>query len=299
MAKKTLTKEALIKLRLINDESVAKILSRYNNEPAVFLQQAPSDKDRGWDDEKQYPRIEFNLSSAYAPEREQSGSLTIDIVCSQLGPTPEEIEPIVRQSLTGVFYFPEEGYPINLIWKNTVGFTDSHDEAGNTMRYGLSLTFDVNMFPSMQVAEPDPVAALNNFFDKMMPDIVVIGVHNEVGYVVPTREKPVVWVRRISTSMDRETYACEWLVSRLAIHVFAPKIIDRQQWIDQIQRFIDLKGEVTMLDGSPMLVESDDWNFAADEINGQLQISFSYGRLKKVFYVETLGHVKQEVIENE
>lgn len=299
MTKKALTKEALIKLKLINDESIAKALGRYNKEPAVFLQQAPPDKDNGWDKERQYPRIEFNLSTAYAPEREQSGSLSIDIVCSQIGPTPEEIEPLVRQSLTGVFYFPEEGYPINLIWKNTVAFNDNHDEAIGTMRYGLSLTFDVNTFPSMQIAEPDPVAALNNFLDTAMPDIVVIGIHNEVGYVIPSREKPVVWVRRISTSMDRETYACEWLVSRLAVHVFAPKIVDRQLWIDQIQRFIDLKGEVTMLDGSPMLVESDDWNFAADEINGQLQISFSYGRLKKVFYVETLGHVKQEVIENE
>lgn len=282
------TKEVLIRKKLLDCSDLTDMLSDYDGTPAVFLQQAPSDTDCGWNKERQYPRIEFNLSTMYAPEREQSGSLVIDVVCSQIGATPEDIEPIVRKALAGVFFVPNDGYPFNLTWKNTRSFTDNNEGHGNPLKYGVSLSFDVNDFPNMEVASPDPVGAVNNFLHLLDENIIVIGTQYEAGYIVPTRKNPVVWVRRISTRLNSESYACEWLDTTIAVHVFAPLIADRQIWVDEIMRAITYRGEIIMMDGSPMLVTDIDWDFMTDELNGQLRITFRHGRLRCNRYKEIL-----------
>ena len=84
---------------LTKNTEITDLLAKYADTPAIFNREAPAAIDENWNDgQTQYPRIIFGLDMQDDPEREISGTLTLDVYI-----TPdvflENIEPIVHKAV--------------------------------------------------------------------------------------------------------------------------------------------------------------------------------------------------------
>ena len=72
---------------------------------------------------------------------------------------------------------------------------------------------------------------------------------------------------------NRQTYALTWLDCTIALHVIAPTPEARSGWARYLADCLNMAGEVTMLDDSPMLIRDIAVNHAADYLTkGQISI---------------------------
>lgn len=280
------TLEALIRQRLMTTSEIKERLAAYDGEPAIFLQEAPDDKQDGWG-EAQYPRITFLMDTFSHPERDVMGSLSIDIACSETGCPPEDIEPHVRRALAGVFFTPDDGRTFSPKWRETQVFKATVGEQ-EALIIGMSLSFDVYEFPLMETSDPDPITAINCYAEEWDKQLTVIGKTELPGVYVPTRQNPAAWFHKASSSRDLETCSVVWMNAEIAVHFFAPALRARIEWLEQFSQSLALAGEVTMLDGSPMFIKGIKGNAGADETEGQIKLSVRYGILRKPKYAHTL-----------
>lgn len=280
------TLEALIRKRLSTNSSLKERLAAYHGEPAIFFQEAPDDTAEGWG-EAQYPRITFLMDTFADAEHGVTGGLSIDIACSEAGHAPEDIEPLVRESLAGVFFTPDDGRTFSAKWRGTDVFKTTVGEQ-EALILGMSVSFDVYEFPLMETSDPDPVAAINFYAQDWDKELVVIGRAELAEVFEPTRHSPAAYFRRVNPNIEKQTNTVVWLTADLVLHLFAPTLRDRKEWLEQFAQSLALDGEVTMLDGSPMFIRSLKGDTKADEVTGQLTISVRYGLLRKPKYAHTM-----------
>lgn len=273
--------EALIKKALASDPVIAPMLATWNNEPAVFYQTAPSDKDRGWS-RIQYPRVDYNVDWTYNPERKNDGACQINVWCLNNGTTayPEDIGDAIRESLRDLFITGGDGELYALEWQRTDAF-----EAGGQnepLTIGVTLSFDILAFPAQQTIQPDPVSGLNAYIKAIAPDALVAGVDALPELCRPTEDRPIVYCRLAGdSSAMRNSYAVAWMDANLAVHIFAPHPSMRLMTARWITNRIALDGECKLGDGSPMLIERVAINTAANPLRqGQLTITGRYGVLR-------------------
>ena len=65
----------LVYNRLASDETLQKMLAKYDGQPAIFNTEFPSDQQEGWDGKTQYPRIEYQFNMQVDTQRASSGML--------------------------------------------------------------------------------------------------------------------------------------------------------------------------------------------------------------------------------
>ena len=118
------TIEALIRKRLLSRTELSEKLAVFGGMRAIFFQEAPDDKDESWGD-AQYPRIVFSTDTFADPARDRRKVMFVDIICSTTGTVPEEIEPLVREALTGVFFTPDVGETFSAKWRETQVFKEA------------------------------------------------------------------------------------------------------------------------------------------------------------------------------
>lgn len=276
------TVEELVRRRLTETAELTQRLAVYGRDSAVFLQLAPDDIDKGWKNKvSQYPRIEINLDTATEASREKRGQLIVDAICSTTGTPPEELEPIIRQSLSGVIFSPTKKNPFVLKWLNSKVFDIPASER-KALLVGVTITFELNEFPKQETSEPDPVAALNNYMQENEPAVAVIGCSILPEIFQPGKYSPAVWVRVQSNAIDRVTNTVTWRNVALLMHVFAPTTEDKLEWVADISQGLAVAAEVVMQDGAPMLVNNISSTANADELDGQLVINCTYGTLRRV-----------------
>lgn len=280
------TTEMLIRKRLTTNEGIAARLARFDGEPAVFLQESPDDKAGGWE-VAQYPRITFVIDTFSHAERDIMGTLAVDVVCAETGTPPEEVEPFVRQALTGVFFTPNPGETFSLKWKETEVFKSIVGER-EALIIGMSIVFDIYAFPPTETSDPDPIAAINRFALDWDKRVTVIGKTELPEIYLPSRQNPAMYFRKANSAVDRQTNTVVWINADIAAHLFAPKLNDRAEWLEQFAQSLDLAGEVMLLDGSPMFVKNITENATADETTGQLKITVQYGLLRRPRYAHTM-----------
>ena len=215
------------------------------------------------------------------------GALAVDIICTEAGQPPEEIEPYVREALEGVFFTPKGETTFSPKWRNTQVFREQ-SAIDKSFNIGMTLNFDIYEFPLIETSDPDPIAAINFYAEEWDRDLSVIGRAELPEIFEPSRHNPVAYFRRVNTSVEKQTNTAVWLVGDLALHFFAPTLKDRAEWLEQFAQTLALAGEVTMLDGSPMFVRSIRGDAKADEVTGQLTIGVRYGLLRKPKYEHTL-----------
>ena len=272
-----MTLEDLLYNRLTSDEPLSAKLTTYGDKPAVFYQTAPDDTATGWDQRNQYPRIDYIIDYIKNPERKTSGVLTMNILCSSEGTTPEEIEPIARNLLCGVFFVPDKT-PYCVAWNRSDVF-DVKTEDG--LIIGITVTFDVYAFPQQETTDPDPVLAINHFIAQTFPEMTVIGHTRNVGQsFAPTSENPAVYWRVESLNTQRETNTVVWLDGVLRGHVFAYG--EETSWLRCIADPLALNGEVTMLDDSPMFIRKLTIDNTSDMLSmGQIKLDVRFGLLRR------------------
>lgn len=283
-----MTLEDVIYTRLTTSTELATLLARYNSIPAVFYQTAPDDSAAGWQQKKQYPRISYLVDYISNPERKTSGVMSLDILCTEEGASPEELEPIVRELLCGIFITPDEGPPYSLAWARSDAFDQAKTD-GTVI--GVTVTLDVYAFPAQSSTDPDPVLAMNHYIEHLIPDAVIIGGKKPTPQVfVPTKEAPTFYFRTESLQMERQTNFVSWLTGVIACHIFAGG--EEVTWLKYLTDLLALAGEVTMLDTSPMFLT----NLKADSTvsalaSGQLRLYVRFGLLRRPQYSHLLNNI--------
>lgn len=282
------TTEKLIRKKLFQNEFLTQKLARFIGLPAIFFQNAPDDKSSGWDD-MQYPRLVFVTDSADDSKRDYKKSLSVDIMCSAVNVMPEELEPHIKNALSGVFFTPEDGETFSAKWKSSQIFRDT---VNDVLVLGMTVSFDIYEYPLQETSNPDPIISICNYAESWDNQLTVIGMSELPGIFVPERNKPAVWFSRGNKSISRQTNTVVWMDDEIIVHFFAPKLQDRMEWLEQFSQCIALAGELIMPDKSPMFVKQIKGNTDGDEISGQITISVQYGLLRRPAYAHTMISTK-------
>ena len=189
--------------------------------------------------------------------------------------------------LEGVFFTPKGDTTFSPKWRNTQVFREQNvtDKSHNI---GMTLNFDIYAFPVLETNDPDPIAAINFYAQNWDKKLVVIGRDELPEIFEPKSHSPISYFRRLNTNIEKQTDTIVWLLGDIAMHLFAPTLRDRMEWLEQFAQSLSLAGEITMLDGSPMFVRNIRGDSRADEVTGQLTIGVRYGLLRKPQYAHTM-----------
>ena len=288
-----MTLEDRIYNRLTGSNNLQRELTSYDGKPAVFYLTAPDDKATGWKQKKQYPRIDYAVDLQRNPERKTSGVLTLNILCTDEGKPPEELEPIVRQLLCGVFLLPDNAPPFALSWARSDAF-DQQRSDGDGLITGITVSFDVYAFPTQTTSDPDPILAMHHYIEQNAPEAFVIGGRNTVAEeYTPTAKSPAFYFRLEQIQRQRETNTVAWMDAVIACHIFADG--EEIAWLKAITDALAVAGEVIMLDNSPMFITNIKADSTLDALTtGQLRIYCRFGILRQQTYHHPLLHANRE-----
>ena len=277
--------ENLIRKRLVENEELVKILAKFGEEPAIFYQKSPEDIQ--WQKQNQYPRVIFAIDKFANAERGTYGALTFEIVCSETSESPEEVEILIRGALEGIFFTPTAGETFSAKWRDTSLIQEQASDKENLI-FGALVNFDIYEYPAIKTSDPDPIAALNEYALNWYEKFFVIGESELPPFLEPTRERPAIYFSRKNFRSDKQRNSAVGIDGTIQVHLFAPTLKDRIEWLTEFFYSILLDGEVTLLDGWPMFITDLRQDFSADEIRGQISIEVNFGVMRKPDYAHTL-----------
>lgn len=278
--------ESLIRRRLTSDGHLCGLIARFGDEPAIFYAKAPADTDSP---EVGYPSIVLTADKFSDAVHGLAGLLTVEIITSQDTTPPEDIANLVRELLEGVFFKPLDGEIFCLKWQKTDIFQEPASER-MTLIIGAEMAFEIYEFPNVETSTPDPIEAINHWAAAVDPNIMLIGKYNFGDIFIPTRENPAVYFDVISEKSLVQQTAAVFLSTKIRVHVFAPDVTSRREWLTFLRQEILFKGHVMMDDGAPMRLQETELNFAANEIDGQLTLEFHYGLRRRMKYAHPLNY---------
>ena len=241
--------------RLSSSAELNRVLATYNGHSAVFYQQAPSSEDALWS-EAQYPRLDYIVDMQENPARNASGVAQINVWCDvEQGAAPEEIDSILKELLHATFAQTDD-YPYCFAWVRSDTFEVKTQGTETARTIGVTVIFDVMACPSHATMYPDPITALGAWTKSTLPDAIVVGLDEMQGWIVPTKEKPVVYWRLASMAVSRRHFAYVWLDAGVEGHVYARTAADRLYNLVRLNTAYALSAHITMEDGSPMFLRS-------------------------------------------
>lgn len=281
-----MTFEELVYKRFSSLEYFSEALAKYAGQPAVFYQNAPDDKQKGWNG-AQYPRIVYTIDMQADEERKSAGVMQVDLYCDEAVTMPEDIEPHIRECLKNLIVKPDGNSHYAFAWARTEMFVmeQKNVKQVNTRIIGATLRFDILEYSLQETTNPDPAKALSRWLKTMWPESLVIGEDKIETFYEPSDERPAFYVRVQSYKTNRTTYALAWKDSTLAVHIIAPDPESRNTWARYMADCLDVAGEVIMLDDSPMLLHEVSADTSADYLTkGQLSIKAEYAvaRIRRV-----------------
>ncbi len=276
---------------LKSQETLARMLTTYNDAPAVFNQEAPSDTDPMWRKGPQYSRIVFAEDLQGDPERTMGGTLVVDIMCQKNGEHfPEDIEPIVRELIDG-YFFANGTFTVSAQWKNSQYFTEPKDQV-----IGCTVAFELLAFPVLTTIQPDVIDRLNewssnreNLFvinhDKLPRDAWKPSGSEVAIYWRKMNEKPAGWIK--------DTYATIWRTASVRGHIFAETEAIAETIGRQLVTALYASKRL-MKDGEvPIMVNrNNSLNSGADALRtGQLTVEATYGIIIYESPKGTIDHI--------
>ena len=277
--------DGLLKDQVRNDAAMAGMLAKYKGIPAFFYQQSPMDTDTGWQ-KPTFPRADYNIDMRYDPERKAAGVMAIMAYStSESAAMPEDIEKRLIEVIDGTFYSHPGEATVCAIWQRSDAFNVEQpvNVGGNTSPqvFGVTVIFDLLAFPEQVTTDPDPVQGLNGFTKALFPAMAVIGFDPMPPVWKPGDANPAIYWRFDSTQANgKPTFAVNWYTGEFAAHVIAESITERNRWTKAIIEQIQIHGEVTLPDGSPMFALQLKIRHNADPLrDGQLVFTGKYGVL--------------------
>lgn len=268
----------LILKRLKTNPTLAELVGE-----RIFNQKAPYDVDTA----QNYPMVILNAERLTNALHGVSGALTAEIICSQQTIAPEVIERLVRQSLEGVFFNGEEIFLLK--WQKSEPFTEPAAER-LALIVGLEVTFEIREFPCAETSTPDAVQALNDWVK-----IFVITRTPFEEFFIPTPDEPAIYFETQQTKMTSQTHAVTWLESIVKGHLFAPTVSARRKWLTLLSNKLATVKAIKLRDDSPCRIDSFEVDFAADELDGQIKITCTYGLPRPEIISTPINHRISEV----
>lgn len=272
--------EELICKRLSEAKNLAKCLTRYAGQPAIFTPEAPGDREAGWGRATQYPRAVFNFDMQADGERKSAGTLSVAIICrNDSEAVPELIEPAVKKALKDVLLKDDNGTLYAFAWARTEGF--SMTEEKNELLIGSEIRFDIMEYPQQETTDPDPIMAMARYIKDLYPDSIVVGIDKMADETEASKEAPVFYCRLTEIEKLEETNTVVWMNGKIAISLLCPDGATRLKMAAAVLNSLSLDGEVTMLDDSPMFMERLTANLKSDYLkDGQIFVTGRYGLLR-------------------
>ena len=280
--------ERIIRRRLAGDEELCGLLATYGNEPAIYYGKPVADSDSP---QNFYPHMILSADKFSDAQHGVAGLLTVDILCAAMTLSPEEIEPHVRRLLEGVFFRGEEVFLLR--WQKTELFQEQNAER-TPLIAGATMTFEIYELPCGLTATPDPIQALQRWLACREENAVIIGLTDFGECFEPSRERPAFWVSQSNLSTARQMYVQVFVTAEINLHVFAPGVRSRREWLTDIYHALVFAKAIELDDHSAMRLQSCDFDFNANDIQGQLKTTWEYGLLRRVNYAHPLNHLETE-----
>lgn len=273
--------------RLLGDESLSELLAQFDERSAIFYQRPPSDAAPEWG-KVQYPRIDYNVDLQENPARNTSGVLSFNITCDiQVSCEPEDIEARLRE-LFHTAFVPTDDYVYCIAWLRSDAFEVKTREDQTVRNYGVTVTFDLVACPPQVTVYPDPIKGMNDWTKTVLPDAVVINVDEIKNWLMPTREKPVIYWRIASMGKAAQHFTHTWLDITIEGHVYCKNAADRLYNLVQINTAYALAQHITLEDTSPLFLKSfvvqPHLNYI---IAGQIRASGTFGILQPESHLST------------
>ncbi len=277
----------MIYRRLSDSESLQKNLAIYGNSPAVFYQQAPTSDDPNWDG-TQYPRIDYTVDMQENPARNASGVLVLNVWCdSEFGASPEEIEAILRGLIHAAFAQTDD-YPFCFAWVRSDTFEAKTENEQTARTIGVTVVFDVMACPCQYTMFPDPIKAMNQWTKKLLPNAIVLGEDDIIGWILPSRDEPVIYWRLAALGQQQKHLTHTWISLTIEGHVYARTASDRLYNLVKINTASALAGHIPMEDSSPLFLDGYVCRPHLNYISqGQIQTGGRFGILQPA---ENLSH---------
>ena len=284
--------------RLLESQELAGLMAQFDGRAAVFHQHPPSSDNSKWG-KPQYPRLDFNIDLMENPARNTAGTLMLNVWCdAEHGAEPETIEYRLRDLLHATFAQTDD-YAYCFAWVRSDGFEAATEKDRSDRTIGVTLIFDIMACPSQYTMTPDPIRALNLWTKEILPQATVIGEDEIDGWLVPSRERPVVYWRLTGQGTQRKHFTHTWLNIAVEGHVYARSAADRLYNLSRLNTAHALAGHIPMEDGSPLFLKEfvckPHFNYLAQ---GQIQASGHFGLLQPWYYEQPdpkLNHANTEL----
>jgi hypothetical protein len=296
---------------LCNIPDLKSLLAIYKSQPAIFQDSAPADDDQNWSSEK-YPRIIYVINSKYSPERDTSGMLLVNILCSADNTVePEDFSDIIIKNLSELFFNQDDAI-VCALWNRTDSFKQAY--MGNFEQPFTSITsgdaiagvtchtyaFDLIGFPQELSTNPDPIDGLNRWTKAEFPQCAVIGYDDFDSTWQAGDLKPAIyWRTKEGAAEVKATYSVSWVKATLVCHIFAGSQTAGHRLINALINQLSIQGEIPLSDNSPMLVTNVTYHANGNPAkDGQIAVSVTYGILRQNCTGAKLLNINKRVISN-
>lgn len=267
-------------------------LTTYADYPAVFSQEAPADKDEGWDKGPQYGRIVFAVDLQGDPERIMGGLLAVDIMCKKDDAIcPEDIEPIVRTLIHG-YFFSSGTFTVSAQFKNSAYFTEPKDKV-----IGCTVTFDLLAFPVITTSSVDVIARLNEW-SANLPHVHVINYKPlPAAAWKPSDGESAVYWRRVSVSPAGwipDTFQTIWRTATIKGHIFSETLAESSDLAEELTIRLHAAKRLLKAGEAPIMVNRrNTLDAGADPLRaGQVTVEATYGVIVHFENGEKIQNIK-------
>lgn len=261
---------------LRSQASLSSYLATYAGEPAIFNQEAPSDRDELWGEGPQYCRIVFSVDIQGDPERTMGGILSVDIMCKDGEAPPEEIEPIIRAAIHG-YFFSNKTFTVAAQWRDSAYFTQPTDKVA-----GCTVTFDLLGFPIMTTSDPDVIRRINEW------SAAIEGLHVINFDPLPAEawkptesDSAIYWrlLRDASAGWIPDTFQTVWRTATIKCHVFSKDFATASDVSRSIILRLYRDKRLIKTGETPIMVERQNTaDYGADPLRtGQITVEATYG----------------------
>lgn len=272
-------------------QDLADFLATYDNQPAVFSQEAPADTDELWNDGPQYGRIVFAVDLQGDPARIMSGTLAVDIMCKKDEEQyPEDIEPIIRSLIHG-YFFSQDTFTVSAQWRDSTYFTQPEDQVT-----GCTVAFNLLAFPVVTTSNPDVVARFNAWsstkdnlhvinYDKLPAQAWKPSGKESAVYWRVANDAPANWIK--------DTFSTIWRTATVKGHIFSETPAEASTVVRDLAIQLHADKRLLKAGEAPIMVNrrntTDD---GADPLRtGQLTVEATYGVIVHFDRSGTIQHI--------
>ena len=187
---------------------------------------------------------------------------------------------------------PHEQPPYSLAWVTSETFEATKQLDKSARVIGVTVTFDLYAFPRQETTDPDPILAMNAFTNRWSDAVTVIGSDRMGEYTEPSDQHPAAYFRLANYHRAQETNTVIWLEGVLVGHLIAPTYAGRQRWLKALADELATRGEVEMLDTSPMFIRGLEVDGSLDPLTaGQMRLAVRWGILRRPKFAHKLNHI--------